>query len=77
MEGINKIRTGTLVPLSEQQLVDCDKTDWGCDGGIMGTAFQYIADNGGLETQAEYGFTSGDGSVTNKCLASPPVSLVC
>ncbi|KAJ0581633.1 putative actinidain [Helianthus annuus] len=34
-EGINQITTGKLISLSEQEIVDCDKTsqDQGCEGG--------------------------------------------
>lgn len=35
IEGLNKIKYGTLTPLSEQMLVDCDTESIGCGGGYM------------------------------------------
>jgi KDEL-tailed cysteine endopeptidase len=55
VEGINKIRTGKLVPLSEQELMDCDNGDnQGYNGGLMDYAFQFIKKNGGITTESNY-----------------------
>lgn len=47
-------REGNLVPYSEQQLIDCDKSNFGCSGGWPYKAIQWLADNKGLMTFADY-----------------------
>ncbi|KFK42951.1 hypothetical protein AALP_AA1G060200 [Arabis alpina] len=64
IEGINKIKTGNLVTLSEQQLIDCDTGTYnkGCSGGLMETAYEWIKTNGGLTTGTDYPYTATDGT---------------
>jgi len=50
----NQIKTGDLVPLSEQQLLDCDVDDQGCSGnGDWDRAFTYIQQSPGIATEEE------------------------
>jgi C1A family cysteine protease len=63
IEGVNAIKTGKMVTLSEQQLVDCDHNgDQGCNGGLMDQAFQYLVNAGGIESDSDYKYTARDGS---------------
>merc|ERR1719305_1512207 len=62
MEGAYQIKHGSLKSFSEQQLVACDKTDNGCNGGLMDNAFTWVTKNGGLCTESSYPYTAGKGT---------------
>ena len=54
IEGTHFLATGELVALAEQQLVACDTTNDGCDGGWPFRAMQYIHDWGGMLYNKDY-----------------------
>merc|ERR1712226_1422820 len=48
IESRYAIAKGTLNTLSEQELVDCDDNDHGCNGGAMQNGFLFAMENNGL-----------------------------
>ncbi|KAF3434894.1 hypothetical protein FNV43_RR21981 [Rhamnella rubrinervis] len=76
VEGINQIVTGNLTSLSEQELIDCDRSfNNGCNGGLMDYAFQYIVSNGGLHKEEDYPYLMEEGTCEEKRGKSDMVTI--
>ena len=69
LEGVVNIKKNVLKRFSEQQLIDCDSNDNGCDGGHPQNAYEFIKSNNGLTYEDNYPYTEVQGtckSVSNK-----------
>ncbi|EPS67582.1 cysteine endopeptidase 1, partial [Genlisea aurea] len=76
VESINAIVTGNLISLSEQELVDCATSDnYGCSGGYMDNAFEFIIQNGGIDSEADYPYTAQDGTCNKTKEANKVVKI--
>jgi len=61
MEGAHFIATGSLLSFAEQQLVDCSKSNYGCNGGMQPTSFQYYQQNYAM-AESSYPYQGTDGT---------------
>jgi len=68
-------KTGTLLNLSEQQLVDCSPYDNGCNGGFYTNAWYYLKYFATYSTtEAAYPYSSGTSKTNGTCRASNTTS---
>ncbi|XP_067824156.1 cathepsin K-like [Heptranchias perlo] len=78
LEGQMFKKTGSLITLSEQNLIDCAKGHgtYGCNGGWASGAFDYIRDNGGIEAMSTYAYTAKDGESCKYCTSKSVASIM-
>ena len=82
LEGIVKLKTGQLMSLSEQEILDCTGNGMSCDGGTMEAAFSFVARNRGLATESNYPYTRNHGycnsrrkSASGATIRSEPINF--
>lgn len=66
---------GKTFVLSPEQIVDCDKTSSGCNGGWTENAYNYVKKAGGLETEANYPYSAFNGK-SGSCNAKSSLEVV-
>lgn len=57
VETLHGLKDGHTQRLSEQQVIDCDRTNYGCNGGYPSRGFTYVRENG-LVKEAFYPYKS-------------------
>jgi cathepsin F len=63
IEGVYFLKYGKMIELSEQQLIDCDTSNNGCNGGAIQYGFDYIKNAGGAVSELDYPYEA----VKNSC----------
>lgn len=63
IQNNRNIKTSATYTISQQNIVDCDTMDSGCNGGWMGNAYSYINSKGGIYSVSGYAhqFTASQG----------------
>jgi KDEL-tailed cysteine endopeptidase len=72
IESAWAIKNGKLFSLAEQEIVDCDKVDSGCNGGLMDNVFNWVIQNGGLVQTDDYVYHASE----NTCKVDKTKSVV-
>lgn len=75
IESAYALKYGSLVALSEQQIVDCSQTkydgiNYGCEGGMIEETFNWEGHFGGLCLEQDYPYVSGSTQVASACKTS-------
>jgi len=62
IESVWSIAGKGLPNLAPQQIVDCDTGEYGCNGGDPAQAYEYVHNQGGLDTEAYYPYKAVQGA---------------
>jgi C1A family cysteine protease len=62
VESYHFLAGNSMISLSMQQVVDCDTTCYGCQGGWTYEAYQYLMSAGGQDTYNSYPYTAETGN---------------
>jgi C1A family cysteine protease len=61
IESYFAVGGGQLTQLSMEQIVDCDTSDNGCNGGMPSSAYNYVQSAGGIDSYSSYPYTAESG----------------
>ena len=64
LETFMRLRNYSVERLSEQELVDCSLHNYGCNGGLMHLAYDYVIENNGLYHNNDYLYMGVDQNCT-------------
>lgn len=70
----NKDKLKAIVPLSVEQVVECDPHDYACYGGFPKGGYEYVLEHGGLASEADYPYSKGGKTI---CLANQTYNQTC
>lgn len=62
------------IPLSIEQVIECDEHDYACYGGYPKGAYQYIIEHGGIASEADYPYIVSGKTI---CLANQTYNETC
>merc|ERR1711981_731419 len=68
VESYHFLAGNSMISLSMQQVVDCDTTCYGCQGGWTYEAYQYLMSAGGQDTYNSYPYTAETANSTQTTL---------
>jgi C1A family cysteine protease len=69
IESAVAIKSGNLISLSEQKLIDCSSRfgNSGCNGGLPSRAYKYVIAHKGLCSESAYPYTAKTGTCQTSC----------
>eukprot|EP00123_Amoebidium_parasiticum_P013359 comp21913_c0_seq1/m.31470 comp21913_c0_seq1/g.31470 ORF comp21913_c0_seq1/g.31470 comp21913_c0_seq1/m.31470 type:complete len:353 (-) comp21913_c0_seq1:503-1561(-) len=77
IEGVSYVKHNKMVPVSVEQMVECDALDCGAFGGWPSLAYQYAMKSGGLVSWDSLPYCAGDASGCMPCMAPKYNKTMC